>query len=88
VQDEGKKMDFSALLRVALKRAGKNETLAVALDLSPSVLSRRMNGENGWTEPEINKLLDYVGCEIADPSEGSAKIRALKATLKIVLSEE
>lgn len=83
-----KKMDFSALLRVALKKAGKNETLAVALDLSPSVLSRRMNGENGWTEPEINRLLDYVGCEIADTAASTEKIRALKATLRIVLNEE
>lgn len=84
----GNNLDFSALLRVALKRAGKHETLAVALDLSPSVLSRRLNGENNWSEAEINRLLDYVGCEITDSAETSAKIRAMKETMKILLNEE
>lgn len=81
-------MNFAGLLQVALKKAGKHETLAVALDLSPSVLSRRMNGENGWSEAEINRLLEYTECEVSKSAETSAKINALKETLRIVLNEE
>ncbi len=80
-------MNFAALLRVALKKAGKHEVLAVALDLSPSVLSRRINGENGWTEKEIDNLLEYTGCEVASAGEFSTKINALKETLKIILND-
>ncbi len=80
-------MNFAELLQIALKKAGKHEVLAVALDLSPSVISRRINGENGWTEKEINRLLDYTGCEVANSSEFSAKIEAFKTTLKIVLND-
>lgn len=34
-------MNFAALLRVALKKAGKHEVLAIALDLSPSVIRKK-----------------------------------------------
>ena len=81
-------MNFAGLLQVALKKAGKHEVLALALDLSPSVLSRRINGENGWTEREIDRLLAYTECEVSNSVETSAKIHALKETLKIVLNEE
>ena len=84
----GNKMNFAGLLQVALKKAGKNEVLAVALDLSPSVLSRRINGENGWSEKEIDRLLEYTSCEVSNASETSAKINALKETLKIVLNDD
>lgn len=80
-------MNFAALLQVALKKAGKHETLAIALDLSPSVLSRRLNGENGWGEKEIDRLLTYTECEVASPAENSGKIDALKKTLRIILNE-
>lgn len=81
-------MNFANLLHVALKKAGKNELLAIALDLSPSVLSRRINGENGWSEKEIDRLLEYTACDITNSNDYSAKLHALKQTLKIVLNEE
>ncbi len=79
-------MNFAELIRQAQKKATKNESLATTLDLSPSGLSRKINGEVGWSEQEINKLLDYMGYEIVNSIEHSTKVKTLTDTLRIVLS--
>ena len=79
-------MNFTSLLQFALNKAGKQETLAVALDLSPSGLSRRINGEIGWDEKEIDKLLDYTKYEIASVDEYSKTVNTLKDAMKILLN--
>jgi len=84
----GNKMTFSGLLQIALKRAGKHETLAAALDLSPSGLSRRINGETGWMQGEIDRLFEYADCEVASSAETAMKIRTLKEALRIALCED
>ena len=82
------KMNFSKLLQVALKKAVKQEALAIALDLSPSGLSKRINGEVGWNEQEIDRLLDFAGYEVANSSEVSTTIKTLTNTLRIILTED
>lgn len=79
-------MNFTSLLQVAMNKAGKQETLATELDLSPSGLSRRINGEIGWDEKEINKLLEYVNFEIASVDEYSKTVNTLKDAMKILLN--
>ena len=79
-------MNFSNLLSVALSKAGKQETLATELDLSPSGLSKRINGEIGWSEKEFNKLLEYTSFEIASMEEHSKTIETLKNAMKILLN--
>jgi hypothetical protein len=79
-------MQFSNLILAALEKAGKQESLAPILDLSPSALSKRMNSEVGWTESEINKLLDYTKSEIVSVEEYSKKIETLKDAMKILLN--
>lgn len=72
-------MNFPQLLHVAIQKAGKHETLATELDLAPSALSKRMNGEVGWYEKDLNKLLEYISPDL------EKKTRTLKEALKIVL---
>lgn len=77
---------YTSLLQVALQKAGKNESLATILDLSPSGLSRRINGETGWDEKDINKLLEFTGHEFLSIEEYSKKIETLKDAMKILLN--
>ena len=81
-------MMFNDLVVAALAKAGKQETLAILLDMGPSSLSKRMNGEVGWMEKEVNKLLEYTGLAIHDPHEQSEKIETLKNAMKILLNGE
>lgn len=80
-------MNFRDFLQMALKKAGKQDQLAIILDLSPSALSKRLNGEVGWAGEEINRLLEYTGCEVANSADFSTKIEAFKTTLKIILND-
>lgn len=80
-------MDFAMLLHRAIEKAGKQEILAAELGLASSALSRRISGEVGWQEKELNSLLEYAGCKIVDQAESKKKIEALKETLRIILGE-
>ncbi len=80
-------MTFAGLVSAAIAAAGKQETLATALDLSPSALSKRINGEQGWQEKEIARLLEIAGCEIEDCGQSKKKIGTLLDTLRIVMEE-
>lgn len=80
-------MNFSQLIQAAIGKAGKQETLATALGFAPSALSKRINGEVGWQEEEINKLLSYMDMDMVDKSECEKKINTLKATIKLLLED-
>lgn len=79
-------MNFTTLISDAIVRAGKQETLAIELDLSPSALSKRLSGETGWSEREINKLLEITKYEICSIEAHSQKIETLKNAMKILLN--
>lgn len=79
-------MNFSNLLSIALTKAGKQETLAIELDLSPSGLSKRINGEIGWAEKEINRIFEYTNFEVASIDEYSKTVNTLKDAMKILLN--
>jgi hypothetical protein len=79
-------MNFTQLLSVSIAKAGKHETLAALLDVSPSGLSKRINGEVGWAEKEINALLEYAGYEVLSIQEYTKKINTLKEAMKILLN--
>lgn len=81
-------MQFNELVQLAIHNAGKQETLAIVLDLAPSALSKRINGEVGWTEKEIDKLFAYTTHKIADTSESDGKVKTLKDALKIIMEDK
>lgn len=78
-------MDFTEFLKRILMRAGKQETVANELGLSPSSLSKRLSGEVGWSEKELNKLLEYGNFVIEDKDECRKQISVLKEAMKILL---
>ncbi len=61
-------MQFRDILNKALQIAGNQENLATKLDLSPSALSKKLKGETGWNETDIDNLFD-----IADFHKWTAK---------------
>ncbi len=78
-------MDFTEFLKRVLIQAGKQETLAAELGLSPSSLSKRFNGEVGWSEKELNKLLEIGAFTIEGRDECRKQIDALKEAIRIML---
>jgi len=76
-------MTFRDAVGKALIKAGKQESLAIELDLSPSSLSKKLTGETGWSETEINKLIEIAECEVIE----KGKVKALMQTLKVILNE-
>jgi len=76
-------MTFRDVTVKALTKAGKQESLAIQLDLSPSSLSKKLSGETGWSETEINKLIEIAECEVIE----KGRIKVLMQTLKVVLNE-
>ena len=68
-------MNFSDLVRVAVEKEGKQEALAMRMDMSPSALSKRINGEVNWTESEINRILAIAVCTICDAIEQDRMIK-------------
>jgi hypothetical protein len=80
-------MNFTELIRTALEKAGKQDVLATTLDLSPSDLSKRINGTTGWQEKDINLLLEFTGMNIMDGIAEKKKIATLKETIKIFMEE-
>ena len=79
-------MKFNGLVTTALAKAGKQETLATALEMSASSLSKRLNGETGWSDSDIDKLIDYTGLEICKSDEYKKKITTLKEAMKLLLN--
>lgn len=81
-------MNFTELVRLALTKAGKQDSLAITLDLSPSALSKRINNEVGWGEKEINTLLDFTQSEVVSVDQYKKKLLTLKEAMKILLDGE
>jgi len=72
-----------AINKAIASEGGKQEMLAIKLDLSPSSISRKMNENIGWTENEITKILEIAGFEVIE----KGRVKALMQTLKVVLNE-
>ena len=75
---------FTALITEGISKCGNQENLAIRLDLSPSALSKRINGETGWHDKDINKMLEITGHIIIDCKVQNEKIETLKKTIKIL----
>jgi len=52
---------FRKALNEAIAITGKQENLASTLGITPATLSRKINGESGWHEEEINKIFELAG---------------------------
>ena len=81
-------MTFTQFIAFVLQKAGKQENLASVLEISPAALSKKLNGESGWTEREINKLLKYAEHEICDSANYKHQIKTFKEAMKILLWDE
>lgn len=52
---------------LALKRKGlKRKALASALDLTPSLISRMLNGQSTMNVPQLDKICTYLDIDISD----------------------
>lgn len=81
-------MQISEVVYGAIQKAGKQESLAIILDLAPSALSKRINGEIGWHEHDIDRLLVFSGLKIVSITESEGKIKTLKEALKIMMEDD
>lgn len=53
---------FRKMLQKAITNCGgKQENLAEALGISPGTLSKKINGESGFHEDEITKIMEISG---------------------------
>lgn len=90
---EGRKVEgmtdiFRRVLNEALQAAGNQENLATIINISASALSKKINGEAGWYEAEIDKLFDIAGgcrrCKDAHSRRIHAFNEVLKANLDYI----
>ena len=79
---------FREILNKALQTAGNQENLAVKLDLSPSALSKKMKGEAGWCEADIDVLFKVSAfCEKCQERH-TQETNALSETIRIILKNK
>lgn len=76
---------FREILNKALQNAGNQENLAIKLDLSPSALSKKLKGETGWNETDIDNIFEVSQFCAACAESHEKEINALSETLRVVL---
>jgi len=79
---------FRKAINEALITTGKQENLAFALGITPATLSRKINGESGWHEEEINKIFELSGgckrCKEIQTKRLNAYNEVLRAQLEYI----
>lgn len=53
-------MDFRQVINRCIKEAGNQENLARSLDMSPAALCKKISGDSGWYEHEIDKIVEFA----------------------------
>ncbi len=79
---------FRKIINEAITRCGKQETLAEKVGVTPATLSRKINGETGWHEDEINVLIEISGgcakCKQAQNKRINAYNEVIRAQLEYI----
>lgn len=76
---------FREIVNRAVHNVESQANLAVQLDISPSVLSKKMKGEVGWTEQDIDQLFRLSDFCHACKKTHSKELDALTEALRVVL---
>jgi uncharacterized protein YggU (UPF0235/DUF167 family) len=76
---------FREILNKALQNTGNQENLAIKLDISPSALSKKMKGEAGWNETDLDILFSIS--EFCDSCKANhhKEIDSLADSLRVIL---
>lgn len=76
---------FRTILNRAVANCGNQENFSFAIDVSASCLSKKMKGEVGWNEKEIDKIFELS--EFCDVCSGKHKkeMDALTETIRVIL---
>ncbi len=81
-------MMFRDILNMALHNAGNQENLAAKMDISPSALSKKLKGEAGWSENDLDVIFResvFCGqCQLRHNQE----VAALSETIHIILKNK
>ena len=85
-------METKSHLIAALLRHGQVK-LAEHLDISTPEVSRKINGDNGWTLEQLAKALDFVGAQVIPGDDSIVVMRkdeviALRTLARISLEGE
>ncbi|MEM5872109.1 MAG: DUF739 family protein [Candidatus Aenigmatarchaeota archaeon] len=70
-------------IRIAIAQIGGQKQLALALDMSEADISRKLNGDRGWTIDELEKLFQVLGLKVV-PKESQEHRLLIKLLAKKV----
>jgi transcriptional regulator with XRE-family HTH domain len=76
---------FREIVNKALQHAGNQENLATKMDLSPSALSKKLKGETGWNETDIDNLFEVSQFCTSCSDSHTKELDAMFETLRVVL---
>lgn len=74
------------LLKCALREAGNQENLAKLMELSAPALSKKINGDTGWYEDDLDKLAQIAGLCEKCRDQHHKQIQAFQTTLSVTLN--
>lgn len=81
-------MTFRQAFTKCLSILGKQVVIADKLGVSESSLSKKLAGESGWSESEIDLIISLAQLEIAEVDEYKKQITSLKEAMRIILEGE
>jgi DNA-binding transcriptional regulator YdaS (Cro superfamily) len=79
---------FREILNRALAVAGNQENLASKMDVSPSALSKKLKGEAGWSENDLDVIFRVSEFCAECQNRHSQEVAALSETIHIILKNK
>ena len=77
-------MDLSKQLRVAIAKAGGQKAVALKLGISEPELSKKLNGERGWTISQLQKLFEIAALYLSNGSKDMGDFLLIKEMARIL----
>lgn len=81
-------MTFRQAFTRCLSILGKQLVIADKLGITESSLSKKLAGDSGWSESEIDIIITSSQLEIAEVDEYKKQIASLKEAMRIILEGE
>jgi hypothetical protein len=79
---------FRDILNMALHRAGNQENLAAKMDISPSALSKKLKGEAGWSENDLDVIFRESAFCAQCQTRHTQEVSALAQTIHFILKNK
>ena len=70
--------DLSKEFRLAIAKAGGQKVVALKLGISEPELSRKLNGERGWKNDELQKLFEMAELYLSNGSKDVGDFNLIK----------